>query len=182
VLGSRVTLAVDDIDVAVKDLPFSLPQSQVGIYCRSRDAITVTDFRVETQRPNVFVVMQFSAPYNDLYSEVIRTVCKQLGFDVIRADEDYGPGIIIADVARQIYESAVIVADITPTNPNVYYEVGFAHALNKPTILMAEKGTKLPFDVSPFRTLFYENTINGKTKIEEGLRGCSFHLMYPQAA
>ena len=51
-----------------------------------------------------------------------------------------------------------------------FYEVGYAHALCNPTILLAEKGTRLPFDVSPFRTLFYENSIAGKRVFEEGLR------------
>jgi len=63
-----------------------------------------------------------------------------------------------------------VIAEITPANPNVYYEIGYAHALNKPTILIAERATELPFDVSPFRVLFYENTIAGKKRIEEGLR------------
>ena len=66
--------------------------------------------------------------------------------------------------------SRLIIAEISQSNPNVFYEVGYAHALNKPTILIAEKTTKLPFDVSPFRTLFYENTIAGKQKIEDGLK------------
>jgi hypothetical protein len=49
--------------------------------------------------------------------------------------------------------------------------VGYAHARGKPTILIADRGIeKLPFDVSPFRTLFYENSIDGKRRIEEGLR------------
>jgi len=48
--------------------------------------------------------------------------------------------------------------------------LGYAYALNKPTILIAEKGTKLPFDLYPFRTLFYENSIAGKKKLEDGLR------------
>ncbi|MFZ4476031.1 MAG: hypothetical protein ACOYPR_12610, partial [Saprospiraceae bacterium] len=78
--------------------------------------------------------------------------------------------MILADITKQIYESKLIIAEISPVNANVFYEVGFAHALNKPTILIAEKSTKLPFDVSPFRTLFYENSIAGKKKIEEGLR------------
>jgi nucleoside 2-deoxyribosyltransferase len=52
----------------------------------------------------------------------------------------------------------------------VYYEVGYAHALKKPTILIAESPTQLPFDVSPFRTLFYENSIAGKAKVESGLK------------
>jgi len=37
-------------------------------------------------------------------------------------------------------------------------------------VLITQHDTKLPFDVSPFRTLFYENTIAGKAKIVEGLR------------
>ncbi len=86
------------------------------------------------------------------------------------ADETYGPGLIISDISKQIIDSKIIIADITPANPNVYYEVGYAHALNKPTILIAEKPTELPFDVSPFRTLFYENSIRGKKQVEDGLR------------
>jgi len=170
VRGSRVTVTVDEVNVLAVDLPYQVPASQVGVWCSARSRVTISDFAVETQRPKAFVVMQFSEPYNELYSEVIKVVCQEFGLDVIRADEEYGPGIIVADVAKQIIESKLIIAEITPSNPNVYYEVGYAHALNKPTILIAERATKLPFDVSPFRTLFYENTINGKAKIEDGLR------------
>ncbi len=88
----------------------------------------------------------------------------------MRADETYGPGLIIADITKEISESRIVIAEVSPTNSNVYYEVGYAHALNKPTILIAEKGVKLPFDVSPFRTLFYENSIAGKKIVEEGFR------------
>ena len=77
---------------------------------------------------------------------------------------------MIADIVRQIVDARAVVADITPSNPNVFWEVGYAYALRKPTILIAERGTQLPFDVSPFRTLFYDNTIAGKARIEEGLR------------
>ncbi len=114
--------------------------------------------------------MQFTKPFNELYSEVIQPVCKEFEIISLRADETYGPGLIIIDIARQIIEAKIVLAEITPANPNVYYEVGYAHALNKPTILIAEKGTDLPFDVSPFRVLLYENSIEGKRRIEEGLR------------
>lgn len=114
--------------------------------------------------------MQFTKPYNELYVEVVKPICEEFQIASLRADETYGPGLIIADVVKQITESRLVVAEITPANPNVYYEVGYAHALNKPTILIAEKGTQLPFDVSPFRVLFYENSIDGKRRVEEGLR------------
>jgi len=49
--------------------------------------------------------------------------------------------------------------------------LGYAHALGKPTILLAERGKgPLPFDISGYRVLFYENTIAGKKQVEEGLR------------
>jgi len=67
--------------------------------------------------------------------------------------------------------SQLIIADITPTsNANVYFEVGYALALEKPTILLAKKGTALPFDVAGFRVLFYDDTIGGKNRLEDGLR------------
>ena len=81
-----------------------------------------------------------------------------------------GPGLIIADIIREIASAQLVIADITPTNPNVYFEVGYALALNKPTILLAKKGTPLPFDVAGFRVLFYEDSIGGKGKLEDGLR------------
>lgn len=170
VIGSRVKVTVDGVDVIETVLPFSLSPGQAGIWCSDVNPIYVSEYHVSTEKPTAFIVMQFTKPYNDLYTEVIRPICEQFGITAIRADEEFGPGIIIADIARQLAESKVIVAEITPTNPNVYYEVGYAHALNKPTILIAERETKLPFDVSPFRTLFYDNTIEGKRRIEEGFR------------
>jgi len=168
--GSTVTLKVDGINVLISKLPFNLPISQTGLWCQSEDDISIKNFTVKKESPKVFVVMQFSSPYNELYEDVIKKVCKDFDLNVIRADETFGTGLILADIIKQINESRLIIAEISQSNPNVFYEVGYSHALNKPTILIAEKTTKLPFDVSPFRTLFYENTIAGKQKIEDGLR------------
>ncbi|HNU88170.1 MAG TPA: hypothetical protein PKJ94_07765, partial [Ferruginibacter sp.] len=75
------------------------------------------------------------------------------------------------DIIKSIKESSLIIADITPDNPNVFYEVGYSHAIDKPTILLCDKKrSKLPFDLTSFRTLFYENSIAGKTQVEQRLR------------
>jgi hypothetical protein len=171
VRGSLINLYVDGVEVVSTILPVPLPRSQVGVFCRDQSDIIVKNLRVKNEPPRAFVVMQFSSPYNELYLEVVKPVCKEFEIEAVRADETYGPGLIIADVVRQIDEAKFIIAEITPANPNVYYEVGYAHARSKPTILIAERGIeKLPFDLSPFRTLFYENSIDGKSKVEEGLR------------
>jgi len=169
-IGSTIKLSVNGVDVSSAALPVPLPQSQVGLWCQSTSNIQIKNYKVIGVRPKVFVVMEFNSPYNEIYSDVIKRIAEEFGVDTIRADETFGPGIILADIVRQITESKAIIAEITPANPNVYYEVGYAHALAKPTILVADKSTKLPFDVSPFRVLFYENTIAGKSRFEDGLR------------
>lgn len=167
--GSTATMVVDGVQVVRANIPAGLRQSSAGVYCFSRNEVEITDFKVEPERPKAFVVMQFTQPFNELWRSVVEPICRHKGIDAKRADDDYGPGMIIADVVARIRESAVVIAEITPTNANVYYEVGYAHALGKPTILIAEKGTKLPFDISGFRVLMYENSIDGKAKFEEGL-------------
>jgi nucleoside 2-deoxyribosyltransferase len=65
-----------------------------------------------------------------------------LDYTPYRADQVYGPGSIIEDVIRGIETAQIVIAEITPTNENVFYEVGYAHALKKPTILLANKDKK----------------------------------------
>ena|ERR1700722_6857411 len=170
VAGSAVRLEVDGILVLNTVLPSPLPKSQVGLLCLNKANMTIRDFRVETHRPTAFVVMQFSSPFNDLYSEVIKSICSELNVDVFRSDDEHRPGMIVSDISRAITESSFIIADVTPVNANVFYELGYAHGRNKPAIILAERATKLPFDVSPFRTLFYDNSIAGKPRLEAGLR------------
>jgi hypothetical protein len=172
--GSNVSLEVDGVQVGVATLLATPKQPlQVGIFCVGRGEISINQFHVESERPRAFIVMQFSSPYNEVYSHVIKDVCEELSVESLRADEIYGPGIIVKDVIDRIARSQVIIADISPTNPNVYFEVGYALALGKPIILLAQRlapGVQLPFDLSAFRVLFYEDSIGGKPKLEEGLR------------
>ncbi len=115
--------------------------------------------------------MQFTEEYTSLFKEVIDPVCTAFGYQVIRGDNVYTNGLIIEDITRSIRECSIVIADITPNNANVYYELGFAHGIGKPAILLSDRNReKLPFDISGFRLLFYDNTIGGKTLVEEALR------------
>ncbi len=169
--GSRIELIVNGVPVAAASIP-SLPtlHRRVGIWCLNNANIEINDVSISSSKPQAFVVMQFSEPFNGVYSEVVRGICESFGIQAIRADEVYGPGLIIQDVIDQITQAQIIIADITPLNANVYFEVGYARAMNKPIILLAQKGTTLPFDVSAFRVLFYEDSIAGKAAFERNLK------------
>jgi hypothetical protein len=167
--GNFVVLRVDGVEVITCYV--SPPQRrirQVGLLCRGDHKITFRHFKRETQKPKVFVIMEFSADYDDVYNDVIKGVKDE--YDLLRADDIHGPGLIIADIERSIFESQLIIADITAPNLNVFFEVGFAMALRKPIIFLARKGTPLPFDIAGQRVLFYENTIGGKGRLEAGLK------------
>lgn len=168
--ASTVEVRVDGVVLIRHRLGYSLPPTQCGLFCQSKSEVRIRDYRVEAAKRKLFVVMQFSSPFNELYTEVIKPIGTGFGLTVERADEVVGPGVIIADIIRKIVEADIVMADLTPQNENVFYELGYAHGIQKPTILIADRGKKLPFDVSPFRTLFYDNTIAGKAQVEEGLK------------
>jgi hypothetical protein len=171
VSGSNLSLLVDSVIVASAQTPIQISRVQLALYLEGNSPITIKDFAVAAEKPKAFIVMQFKEPYNTLYSEVIKPGCESFGYEVVRADDMYTTGLIIREITQSIQEASVIVADITPESPNVYYEVGYAHALNKPTILLSDRTEeRLPFDISGFRTLFYEDSIGGKRKVEEALK------------
>ncbi|MFV8346919.1 hypothetical protein [Flavobacterium sp. ZB4P13] len=168
IFGSEAKLFVNNILYCEQDInPISMP---LTFRITSEGKVSLYDIEVETVKPKLFVVMQFTNDFNNLYNDVIIPISEKAGFEVIRADEFYSSTPILNDIIRSIKEASVIIADITPDNPNVFYEIGYAHAIKKPTILICDKiREKLPFDISSFRTLYYENSIYGKAKIEKSL-------------
>jgi hypothetical protein len=170
ITGQRVVLTVDNVRVLDHVLDRPLTGGQVGLFAWGEQTVEFADVVVERQRGTVFVVMQFSEPYKQLYEEVIKPVVDGVGLRAYHVGEVFGPGMILHDIAQGIVDAKVVVAEITPANQNVFYEIGYAHALGKPTILLAERGKQLPFDISGYRVLFYENSIAGKKQVEEGLK------------
>jgi nucleoside 2-deoxyribosyltransferase len=107
-----------------------------------------------------FVIMPFQQAHSDrLWSEVLVPVIKDVGLTPSRADLVHNVGPVMEDVTHSIREASVVVADITDTNPNVMYELGYAHALGKATILLCCTADKqdwadtLPFDVRGMRVI-----------------------------
>jgi hypothetical protein len=50
----------------------------------------------------------------------------------------------------------VVVAELTGRNPNVLYEVGMAHCLGKPVVLLCQTQGDIPFDLSTRRVVIYD--------------------------
>lgn len=162
-------MLVDGVQIFEEVLAKPLAGNQVGLYAWGPHKVKFEKLQILSERPRAFVAMPFEEPFNTMYREVILPEGERLGLDVIRVDELAGPGIIFEDIKREISESKVVIAEITAPNQNVFYELGYAHALNKPTILLARRGRELPFDIRSYRVIFYDDTIGGKPEVERNL-------------
>lgn len=170
--GSTATLYINNIQAINYIIPEPIINSNIGFWARSKSSITFSHFSALSEKPKAFIVSQFGSFYDILYEEVIKPLCMTLGYEPIRGDEYNSCTLILDDIIAALKNASIIIADITPDNPNVFYELGYAHAIHKPTILLCEKSIreKLPFDISGYRTIFYDNSIAGKSKIEEQLK------------
>lgn len=171
--GQSVSLTVNGAEVIGNYcLPEPITGASFGLYAWGDGSFGFKSSQFVPQKPEAFVVMPFAEPYDTLYHVVIKQVTEQEGFNINRVDEIRGPGIIIDDIRRQIELAHVVVAEVSTHNPNVFYEVGYAHALKKPVILLARRGgeRELPFDLQPYRVIFYNDSIGGKEEVERVLR------------
>jgi len=120
------------------------------------DTINLAE-RMATSR-EVFIIMTFkeAAQYTDLL-EAIQKACDQYGYEAKRVDQSNDDRRIIPEIQRGIRQCAFVVADVTEEKPNVYWELGLASGMGKDVILVAKKGTVLPFDINDVPVLFWES-------------------------
>ena len=108
------------------------------------------------RRPKAFVIMPFAEDFDDVYTSFIRPSLEEAGLDVLRADDIRSQQNILRDVVTGISQADLVIADLTDSNANVYYELGIAHALGKRVVLLTQDLDELPFDLRAYRVIPYD--------------------------
>lgn len=108
-----------------------------------------------------FVLMPFDESFDDIYKLGIKETASQLGIKAERVDEQIFQEGILERIYRQIEAADLVIADMSGQNPNVFYEVGYAHAKEKLCILMTKNASDIPFDLKHHRHIVYADSING---------------------
>jgi nucleoside 2-deoxyribosyltransferase len=96
------------------------------------------------------------------------------GFKCLKADDFKTNTNKLNEIVRNIWQSEFIIADITGLNPNVMYELGFAHAMKKEVIIIYEDTdndleSKFPFDIQYIEIIKYKNDALGGITLQEDL-------------
>jgi hypothetical protein len=124
-------------------------------------------------KPFVFVLMPFSQDFIDIYEAGIKPACREVGAYCERVDEQIFVENILHRVYKQIAKADIIVAEMTGRNPNVFYETGYAHALNKTVILLTQNADDIPFDLKHYPHIVYGGKIAFlKSQLEPRIRWC----------
>jgi hypothetical protein len=104
-----------------------------------------------------FVMMPFADPVGGYYKSIYEPAIEKAKLTAIRADADlYGTGKIVDQIWDGINSARVLVAELTGRNPNVLYELGIAHAIHKPVVLVCSNESDVPFDLRHVRVIYYE--------------------------
>ncbi len=100
-----------------------------------------------TPKPFIFVLMPINDDFSDVYEVAIKSAAVESGAYAERVDEQHFSGSILDRILNQINTADILIADMTGKNANVFYEVGYAHALGKTVILMTQQINDIPFDL-----------------------------------
>ncbi len=133
----------------------------IGVIDSENDGWESAEITNETtfQKGYVFIAMPIDKtnPQLDDVLDAIKTACARLGFVAERVDEFQNNEKITDNILEGIQKAEFVIADLTHSKPNVYYEAGYAHALKKTPIYIARNGTKFEFDVKDYSVITFDS-------------------------
>jgi len=126
----------------------------------------VTEADLTIDKDLVFVLTPFHPDYRETF-EAIASICQDTGLKCLRGDEENVAGDILHHILRLLARARVVVANVDGRNPNVFYELGIAHAMDKGTILISRSIEQLPFDVKARRIVIYDDLADLQLKLRD---------------
>lgn len=115
-----------------------------------------------------FVIMSLDPSMEEVYEDSIKLAVEKIGLKCLRMDKLDGTSNIARRMVEGIHGAKVVIADLSGAVPEVFYQLGVAHALGNNTIFIAQNPEKeLPFDIRNYKVIKYEKTMRGGRLLSE---------------
>lgn len=118
--------------------------------------------------------MPFREELKTVY-ETLKVICIDLEIDCVRSDE-IAIGSITKGIFEEIFYSEIVIADLTDSNPNVFYELAVSHCVGRKTILITQE-EKIPFDIGQEFVIKYTNSLEGSLILKKELKRIISHIL-----
>lgn len=107
------------------------------------------------EQTDIFVVMPFTQALDDVYEQCLVPTAQARGLSIARADDFYTHSAVMTDIWSAIHASSLVIADCTGRNPNVFYELGIAHTVGVPVMMISQTEDDIPSDLRHLRYYTY---------------------------
>ncbi len=133
----------------------------------------LVEWDADVQKGYAFIAMPIDPAdhFNEDVLDAIKDAAKRCGIHAERVDEPQSNERITDRILESIRKAEYVIADLTGSRPNVFYEAGYAQGLRKTPIYIARKGTRLEFDLKDYPIIFFEGMKELKDSLEKRLRG-----------
>ncbi|MCE2488558.1 MAG: hypothetical protein J4G17_01090 [Anaerolineae bacterium] len=175
-------------DEKILDLTLDVIDEGIGYLKTARKAEMAAKKAQESKsqssgKGDVFIAMPMTPedPQLEDIHEAIKDAASDAGLKAERIDEQISNEKITDRILKAIADADYMVADLTHSRPNVYWEAGFAHGQEKTPIYVARQGTELEFDVKDYPVIFYENATRLRRELARRLQGLKAHREQQQS-
>jgi len=132
---------------------------------------------LSTEKDFIFVILPFENSL--IFETIIKPTAKEIGLRCSKADDMFSSGAIMEKIAQNIQKSSLIIADLSNKNPNVFYELGLAHALKKNVIMITQSSDDVPSDLRSLEYFKYsisnsQNIFDFKSKLKNILESVCY--------
>jgi hypothetical protein len=164
-------ITLEDFDILKQDLIYKLERHRgLAVPIAESLAAGLKEIQIPARfNSTIFVMMPFAQEYYDLYFYGISGCAQKLGLKCVRGDEIQHNSDVMQIVCDHIDRSDFLIAEVSEWNPNVFYELGWAHAKGKEPILLIKDGANIPFDLKSKNHLQYSSIRDCDDKLAKRL-------------